>query len=94
MCEVNGPIGQLRPTISPGYGYAAIIAAFIGRLNPLGIILSSLLMALLYVGGELLQIKLGLPLALAGVFQGILFFFLLAADLLIHNQLIIKSSKN
>lgn len=94
VCEVNGPIGQLRPTISPGYGYAAIIAAFIGRLNPLGIILSSLLMALLYVGGELLQIKLGLPLALAGVFQGILFFFLLAADLLIHNQLIIKSSKN
>lgn len=86
-CEVLGPIGQLRPTISPGYGYAAIIAAFIGRLNPLGIILSSLLMALLYVGGELVQIKLGLPLALAGVFQGILFFFLLAADLLIFNRL-------
>lgn len=87
VCEVLGPIGQLRPTISPGYGYAAIIAAFIGRLNPLGITLSSLLMALLYVGGELVQIKLGLPLALAGVFQGILFFFLLAADLLIYNRL-------
>lgn len=86
-CEVLGPIGQLRPTISPGYGYAAIIAAFIGRLNPLGIIFSSLLMALLYVGGELVQIKLGLPLALAGIFQGILFFFLLAADSLIHNRL-------
>ena len=92
VCEVLGPIGQLRPTISPGYGYAAIIAAFIGRLNPLGIILSSLLMALLYVGGELVQIKLGLPLALAGVFQGILFFFLLATDLLIFNQLRIKRS--
>ena len=90
ICEVLGPIGQLRPTISPGYGYAAIIAAFIGRLNPLGIILSSLLMALLYVGGELGQIKLGLPLALAGIFQGILFFFLLAADLLIYNRLRVR----
>lgn len=86
VCEVLGPIGQLRSTISPGYGYAAIIAAFIGRLNPLGIILSSLLMSLLYVGSELLQIKLGLPVALAGVFQGILFFFLLATDLLIYNR--------
>ncbi|WP_026735159.1 ABC transporter permease [Fischerella sp. PCC 9605] len=86
-CEVLGPIGQLRPTISPGYGYAAILVAFIGRLNPLGIILSSLLIALFYVGSELLQIKLALPLALAGVFQGILFFFLLASDFLIYNSM-------
>lgn len=89
-CEVLGPIGQLRPTISPGYGYTAIIAAFIGRLNPLGIILSSLLMALLYVGGELLQIKLALSNAIASLFQGILFFFLLAADMLIYNRLQIR----
>jgi ABC-type uncharacterized transport system permease subunit len=89
-CEVLGPIGQLRPTISPGYGYAAIIATFVGRLNALGIILSSLLLALLYVGGELLQIKLSLPLALAGVFQGILFLFLLAADFFIFNRIRIK----
>lgn len=90
VCEVLGPIGQLRPNISPGYGYTAIIAAFIGRLNPLGIILSSLLMALLYVGGELVQIKLSLPLALVGMFQGILFFFLLAADVLIYNRVRVK----
>ncbi|MBC1237179.1 ABC transporter permease [Nostoc sp. 2RC] len=90
VCEVLGPIGQLRPSISPGYGYTAIIAAFMGRLNPLGIILSSLLIALLYVGSELVQIKLGLPLALAGMFQGILFFFVLAADILIYNRVIIK----
>jgi len=89
-CEVLGSIGQLRPTISPGYGYTAIIAAFIGRLNPLGIILSSLLMALLYVGGELLQIKLALSNAIASLFQGILFFFLLAADMLIYNRLQIR----
>ncbi|AKG24239.1 ABC transporter permease [Calothrix sp. 336/3] len=94
-CEVLGLIGQLRPVISPGYGYAAIMAAFIARLHPLGMILSSLLMALLYVGSELLQIKLGFPLALAGVFQGILLFFLLATNLLIDNFVTIgKTSKN
>lgn len=71
MSEVLRFIGQLRTSISPRYGYTA----FIGRLNPLGIILSSLLMTLLYVGGQLVQIKLGLSLALAGMFQGILFFY-------------------
>jgi len=94
VCEVLGPIGQIRSSISPGYGYTAIIAAFIGRLNPLGIILSSLLMALLYLGSELVQIKLGLPLALAGMFQGILFFFILAADTLIDNRIRICSKNN
>ena len=89
VCEVNGLIGQLRTTISPGYGYAGIIAALLGRLNPLLIILSSLLLAQLYVGSELLQIKLGLSLALVMVFQGILFLFLLAADLLIDNKILI-----
>jgi ABC-type uncharacterized transport system permease subunit len=72
VCEVLGPIGQFCPSISPGYGYTAIIAAFNWALNPLGIIL--------------LQIKLGLPLALAGMLQDILFFFLLAADILIDNR--------
>ncbi|MCJ8278715.1 MAG: ABC transporter permease, partial [Rivularia sp. ALOHA_DT_140] len=57
VCEVNGLIGQLRTTISPGYGYTAIIAAFIGRLNPIAIVLSSLLLGQLYVGSELLQIR-------------------------------------
>lgn len=79
-----------HPTISPGYAYAAIIAAFIGRLNALGIILSSLLLALLYVGCELLQIKQIFPLALAGVFPGILFLFLLAAEFFIFNRIQIK----
>jgi len=91
VCEVTGLIGQLRTTISPGYGYAAIIAAFIGRLNPLAIILSSLLLAQLYVGSELLQIKLGLPFAITSIFQGILFLFLLATDLLIYNKILIRN---
>jgi general nucleoside transport system permease protein len=81
--EVTGPIGQLIPNISPGYGYAAIIVAFLGRLHPLGIVLATLLMALLYMGGEMAQIRLGLPLALTGLFQGMLLFYLLACDVLI-----------
>jgi simple sugar transport system permease protein len=82
--EVAGPIGQLLPSVSPGYGYAAIIVAFVGRLHPVGILLASLLMSLLYLGGESAQMELGLPSAVTGVFQGVLLFYLLAADLFIN----------
>ncbi len=82
--EVAGPIGQLTGTISPGYGFAAIIVAFVGRLHPVGVILASLVMALFYIGGELAQSRLGLPSALTGVYQGLLLFFLLACDTLVN----------
>ncbi len=78
--EAAGPVGQLTPTISPGYGFAAIIVAFVGRLHPLGVVAGSLLMALFYIGGELAQSRLGLPPALTGVYQGLLLFFLLMCD--------------
>ena len=84
LAEVAGPIGQLQPSVSPGYGYAAIIVAFVGRLHPLGILLASLLMSLLYLGGESAQMDLGLPSAVTGVFQGMLLFFLLGADVFIN----------
>jgi len=80
--EVAGPIGQLLPTISPGYGFAAIIVAFLGRLNPLGVLAASVLMALLYIGAETAQMDMGVPPAVSGVFQGLLLFLLLAADAL------------
>ncbi len=82
--EVAGPIGQLTSTISPGYGFAAIITAFVGRLHPVGVVLASLVMALFYVGGELAQSRLGLPSALTGIYQGLLLFFLLACDTLVN----------
>ncbi len=81
--EVIGPIGQLTPSVSPGYGFAAIIVAYVGRLHPLGVVFSSFIMALFYIGGELAQSRLGLPSAITGVFQGMLLFFLLGADVLI-----------
>jgi len=85
--EAAGPIGQLLPSMSPGYGFAAIIVAFVGRLHPVGIVLASLLMSLLYLGGEAAQIGLALPSAITGLFQGLLLFFLLAADVFIDFRL-------
>jgi len=85
--EVSGPIGQLLPNISPGYGFTAIIVAYVGRLHPVGVLLAGLLLALTYLGGETAQINLKLPVAVTGVFQGLLLFFLLASDVLIHYKL-------
>jgi len=86
--EVAGPIGQLVPAVSPGYGYSAIIVAFLRRLHPVGITLAGLLMALIFMGGELAQIDLGLPNAITGVFQGLLLFFLLACDVFIRYRIV------
>jgi simple sugar transport system permease protein len=83
MAEAAGPLGQLSAQISPGYGFAAIIVAFIGRLHAVGIVLGGLLLSLLYLGGEAVQLSLGLPSALTSIFQGMLLFFLLASDFLI-----------
>ncbi len=87
ICEVLGPIGRLQTSISPGYGFAAIIVAFVGRLHPVGIVLASLLMSLLYLGGESVQLALQLPAAVTGLFQGTLLFYLLAADLFVGYRL-------
>lgn len=83
IIEVSGPIGQLQPTISPGYGFTAIIVAFLGRLNPIGILIAGLVLALTYIGGENAQIALRISLDLTRVFQGLLMFFVLACDTLI-----------
>ena len=81
--EVAGPLGQLTPYVPAGYGFAAIIVAFVGRLHPVGIVLSALLMSMFYIGGELAQSRLGLPKSITGVFQGLLLFSLLACDTLV-----------
>ncbi|WP_137896200.1 ABC transporter permease [Ramlibacter sp. 2FC] len=81
--EVAGPIGQLTPYVPAGYGFAAIIVAFVGRLHPVGMVFSAVLMSMFYIGGELAQSRLGLPKSLTGVFQGLLLFALLACDTLV-----------
>jgi general nucleoside transport system permease protein len=83
IIEVAGPVGHLQPGVSPGYGFTAIIVAFLGRLNPIGILVAGLFLALTFIGGEQAQISLKVPLDLTKVFQGILLFFVLACDSLI-----------
>jgi ABC-type uncharacterized transport system permease subunit len=93
MGEVAGPMGQLTEHVSNNYGFAAIIVAFVGRLNAVGIFFASLLMALLYLGGEQAQQYLGLPASIAKVFQGMLLFFLLGADVFVNHRLRFGSGK-
>jgi len=92
IAEVSGAIGQLRPSISPGYGFTAIIVAFLGRLNPLGIAAAGLILALSYLGGEAAQVAIGISEKSARVFQGMILFFVLASDTLIHYRIRFVSS--
>lgn len=87
LFEVAGPAGQVTAQLGVGYGFTAIIVAFLGRLHPVGILLAGLLLALTYIGGELAQLTMQLPAATVQVFQGMLLFFLLGFDLLTRFQL-------
>ncbi len=87
IIEVAGPVGHLDPGISSGYGFTAIIVAFLGRLNPIGILIAGLFLALTFIGGESAQIAMKVPLDLTKVFQGILLFYVLACDSLIIHRI-------
>jgi general nucleoside transport system permease protein len=90
--EVMGPIGQVLPSISPSYGFAAIIVAWVGRLHPIGVIAGAIIMSVFYIGGEYAQSRIGLPSSITGIFQGALLFFLLLCDTLIEYRLVWKKS--
>ncbi len=85
--EAAGPLQRLTPHVSTGYGFTAIIVAFIGRLHPVGILVGGVLLSMVLIGGELAQSRMGLPNALTGVFQGLLLFLLLACDTLVHYRI-------
>ncbi len=93
ICEVAGPLGQLRISVSPGYGFTAIIVAFLGRLNPLGVIVASFVLGLSYLGGEGIQSTYHLSDQIARVFQGMLLFFVLACDTMIFYRVRIVSTR-
>ncbi len=92
IIEVAGPVGQLQPSISPNYGFTAIIVAFLGRLNSIGVMMAGLLLAVSYLGGEGVQIELGISDKTTHVFQGMLLFFILMCDTLIYYRLRLLSS--
>ena len=87
ICEVAGPVGQLQPNISPGYGFTAIIVAFLGRLNPIVVLFAGIVLGISYLGGEETQVVLGVSDKTTKVFQGMLLFFILACDTLIRYRL-------
>ena len=87
LFEVAGPAGQISIDFNVGYGFTAIIVAFLGRLHPVGILLAGGLMALTYIGGEIAQSNLGLPIAAIQILQGMLLFFLLAVDVLTNYRI-------
>jgi simple sugar transport system permease protein len=94
LFEASGPIGQLVPHIPSGYGFTAIIVAFLARLHPIGIIFSALLIALTYMGGENAQITLQLPSAITSIFQGMLLFYFLACNILIEYKVSFSLNRN
>lgn len=91
ILEAAGPFGQMVPQFPTGYGFTAIIVAFLGRLHPIGIVLAGIILAVTYVGGELAQSSIGLPGAATGVFQAMMLFFLLATDVLVKYRVKLAS---
>ncbi len=87
LFEVAGPAAQLTPDFNVGYGFTAIVVAFLGRLHPIGIVLAGFLLGLTEVGGGIAQQNLGLPAASIQAFQGMLLFFLLAMDVFSNYRL-------
>jgi ABC-type uncharacterized transport system, permease component len=85
--EVSGPFQRMVPGFPTNYGFTAIIVAFLGRLNPLGVIFAGFIMAITFVGGDLAQTTIGLPSAASGIFQSMMLFFLLAGDILVRYRL-------
>ena len=87
IMEIAGPVGQLTMNVNFGFGYAAIIVAFLGRLKPMGMLFASLLMSITYLGAENVQIGFGIPRATTSIFQGALLLYLLATDFFINFEI-------
>jgi simple sugar transport system permease protein len=91
MALVSGIVLRLRHGISPGYGYTAIIIAWLARLNPIAAVIVGLLFGGLLVSGDALQIGLGLAFSTVLVFQGLILLFVVGADILTQYRIIIRS---
>jgi simple sugar transport system permease protein len=87
VLEVAGPFQRMVPGFPTNYGFTAIIVAFLGRLNPLGVVIAGIVMAITFVGGEVAQTTIGLPNAATGIFQAMVLFFLLAGDILVRYRI-------
>jgi general nucleoside transport system permease protein len=94
VIEVSANMGQLQPEISFGYGFTAIIVVFLGRLNPIGIILAGIIIATVKLGADNAQMAIGIPKVVTGLFEGILLFFLLTGETLQKYQIAWKNYRS
>jgi len=84
----------LGPThISMGYGYTAVIVAWLARRNPLAVIFTSLFFGLLITGGDVIKVSLGLPSQLINVFNGLILFFLIGSEFFLHYRISLLSRR-
>ncbi len=89
--EAAGISHRLFEGLSMGYGFTATTVAWLSRLNPLVMIIVSFLLGALFVGGDQLQLAMGLPIGTVLVFEGIILFFILGSDFFTRYELEIKS---
>lgn len=92
MTEVSGIVGRLQPNLSPGYGYTAIIAAWLSKLNPFAILLVSVLFGALQVGGFFVQ-TMGVPASVAAMLQGAVLFFVVGGEFLTNYKIVFVSKE-
>lgn len=86
-CEVTGVMHRLQQGLAVGYGYTAIIVAWMSQLNPWGVLVVAFLLAALLVGGDQIQMAMGLPAAMGLVLQGALLFPMLGGSLFAEYRL-------
>ncbi|MGA1846581.1 ABC transporter permease [Deferribacter abyssi] len=85
--EVAGVTYRLQHGISPGYGYTAIIVAWLARRSALGVLLVSFIMGVLFVGNDALQINYQLPVAFINAFQGLILFFVISSEFFVNYRI-------
>lgn len=92
--EFAGVLHKMDLGFASGYGFTAIIVAFLGRLNPFGCLIAGIVLAVTYVGGQMAQTSVHIPNSTAGIFQAMMLFFILASDILVRYRIrVIPSAK-
>jgi simple sugar transport system permease protein len=87
VLELTGANKQLNLGFPSGYGFTAIIVAFLGRLHPVGVLIAGIVLAVTYVGGQVAQTTVHIPNSTAGIFQAMMLFFILASDILVRYRI-------
>jgi simple sugar transport system permease protein len=92
--EFAGALKAINLGFPSGYGFTAIIVAFLGRLHPIGVLIAGIVLTVTFVGGQVAQTTVKIPNATAGIFQALMLFFILASDVLVRNRIrLVRSAR-